>query len=77
MLSLPLHTVAVWTRIYFFLLMTLPQGSQDCQKMCQHPLNSNLEVWCTKIEKLMLFYFFDQKWKNNNAFSSLLYTMAV
>jgi hypothetical protein len=42
--------VAIWTEINFFPLLTCSQGSQRCQIICQHPLNSNLEVWCAKIE---------------------------
>ena len=30
-------------------LLTRPQGSQGCQKMCQDPLNMPIEVWCAKI----------------------------
>ena len=30
-------------------LLTRPQGSKGCQKMCQDPLNMHVEVWCTKI----------------------------
>ena len=41
--------------MYFFPLLTRPQGS-GCQKMRQHPLNSSLEDWCAKIEpKLKVF----------------------
>ena len=41
--------MAVWTQNQFFLLLTPPQGSQGCQKMCQDPLNLILEVWYTNI----------------------------
>ena len=30
-------------------LLTRPQGSKGCQKMCQDPLNILVEVWCAKI----------------------------
>ena len=30
-------------------LLTHPQGSQGCQKMCQDQLNMPVEVWCAKI----------------------------
>ena len=30
-------------------LLTRPQGSQGCQKMCQDSLNMLVEVWCAKI----------------------------
>ena len=43
------HTVAVWTEKQFIPLLTCPQGSQGCQKMCQDPLNMPVEVWCAKI----------------------------
>ena len=26
------------------------QGPHGCQKMCHHPLNKLMEVWCAKIE---------------------------
>ena len=30
-------------------LLTHPQGSQGCQKICQDPLNMPVEIWCAKI----------------------------
>jgi hypothetical protein len=30
-------------------LLTRPQGSQGCQKMCQDLLNMPVEIWCAKI----------------------------
>ena len=30
-------------------LLTRPQGSKGCQKMCQDPLNMPFEVWCANI----------------------------
>ena len=51
------HTVAVWTQKPFTPLLMSPQGSQGCQKMCQHPLKSKLKVWWPKIEpKLSSFH---------------------
>ena len=49
-ISICMNLWAVWTEINFFPLLTCPKGSQGCQKMHQHPLNSNLEVWYTKIQ---------------------------
>ena len=43
-------TVAVWTEIFFSPLLTRPQGSQGCQKMCLNPLSLNLEIWCANME---------------------------
>ena len=42
--ALPFHSGRMdWKTVH----LTRPQG---CQKMCQDPLNSNLEVWCTNME---------------------------
>ena len=40
------------------------QGSQGCQKMCQHLLNLNLEILCAKIEPKFLKNC--QNWKKNH-----------
>ena len=26
------------------------KGPQGCQKMCHHPLNKLVEIWCAKVE---------------------------
>ena len=44
------YTVAVWTQKQFILLLTHPQGSQGCLKMCQDPLNLNLDIWCANMD---------------------------
>ena len=41
--------IAVCTEMNFFPLLTRPQEFDKCQMMGQHPLNSNLDIWCAKI----------------------------